>query len=76
MTKTFLCDMCRFADIQIKEYYVPLFANSLDIKKVKRMVIWCKKQSRYRKKLSTKTNCGYRPRAGKIGNHIEQKVLL
>lgn len=76
MNKTFLCFMCRFAEMQIEEVYVPLYATSKDVKKVEKLVFWCNHRKRYMNKFSVKPSCGYKPRAGQIGKHLWQMELV
>jgi hypothetical protein len=79
MTKEFRCDSCYYAEIKINEYYKPLWASSGLVNKVQSMDIWCKKNWRYMRKLKTFKDikgCGYRPKAGKINKHLEQKQLF
>lgn len=82
--KDILCDSCRFAKLTIREYYKPIFATSSLVIKVKRLQVECFAHSESGKfvnrmmtfKQVQKQNCGYRPKAGKIGKNIKQETLM
>jgi hypothetical protein len=77
MTKEMLCDSCFYGNVEIREIYVPLFPSSRDVKKVKRLVVFCNLKFGYVQKFTTYNNhtCNYRPKAGKVGKNIVQKTL-
>lgn len=76
MSKNWLCDSCRFADIKVSTYYKPFYASSSMAKQAKRLVIWCKFNRCIKSKLSINKKCGYKPKAGMIGKHTKQEVLI
>lgn len=77
--KEYLCDSCFYADIEITESYVPIYASSSRCNKVQQYNVWCKKKCTYIRKLINVLNnkkCGYRPKAGVINKHLTQKQLI
>lgn len=78
MTKEFLCDSCREAEIKVLDVYKPLYASSSRVKIVKQLTIWCNFKFSYIHKLPTfrdRNKCNYHPKSGKIGKKLYQKQL-
>ena len=73
--KEWLCSSCRYSDSKIEEVYVPLYAMSMDTKKVKRLVTWCNFTFCVKRKLILHCE-NYKPKAGKINGKLYQKQIF
>lgn len=72
---TDMCRSCRHCKESVVTGYAPIYAGAYQTREVQRLTKWCSLKGTYIRKIQARTDCGYKPKSGRVNRRVRQMQL-